>query len=83
MYAPWRDEAFLKRFRGRSEMIDYCNEHKLPIKASKDAPYSTDANLLGLTHEAGKLERLEHRPVVRHAGHGRAAEGRAGQARRP
>ena len=62
VYAPWRDEAFLKRFGGRSEMIDYCTERKLPIKASKDAPYSTDANLLGLTHEAGKLESLATGP---------------------
>ncbi len=59
VYAPWRDEQFLKRFGGRSEMIDYCVERQLPIKATKDAPYSTDANLLGLTHEAGKLESLE------------------------
>jgi argininosuccinate synthase len=62
VYAPWRDPAFLARFRGRSEMIDYCLSHKLAIKASKDAPYSTDANLLGLTHEAGKLESLETPP---------------------
>jgi argininosuccinate synthase len=62
VYAPWRDEAFLQRFRGRSEMIDYCQQRKLPIRATKDAPYSTDANLLGLTHEAGKLESLETPP---------------------
>lgn len=62
VYAPWRDPAFLNRFRGRSEMIDYCEERRLPIKASKAAPYSTDANLLGLTHEAGKLESLETPP---------------------
>jgi argininosuccinate synthase len=62
VYAPWRDREFLKRFPGRSEMIDYCNSHKLPIKASKNAPYSTDANLLGLTHEAGKLEHLTTEP---------------------
>jgi argininosuccinate synthase len=62
VYAPWRDPMFLARFRGRSEMIDYCTKHKLPIKASKDAPYSTDANLLGLTHEAGKLEHLTTSP---------------------
>lgn len=59
IYAPWRDEDFLSRFGGRSEMIDYCEQHGLPIKASRDKPYSTDANLLGLTHEAGKLESLE------------------------
>src|SRR5438105_5654629 len=62
VYAPWRDREFLKKFPGRSEMIDYCNSHKLPIKATKDAPYSTDANLLGLTHEAGKLESLHTPP---------------------
>ena len=62
VYAPWRDDAFLKRFRGRAEMIDYCEKHKLPIKVSKAAPYSTDANLLGLTHEAGKLEHLTTSP---------------------
>jgi len=62
VYAPWRDPAFLARFRGRSEMIDYCEGHKLPIKVSKGAPYSTDANLLGLTHEAGKLEHLDTSP---------------------
>lgn len=62
VYAPWRDPAFLSRFRGRSEMIDYCESHKLPITASKTAPYSTDANLLGLTHEAGKLEHLDCPP---------------------
>ena len=62
IYAPWRDQAFLDRFRGRSEMIDYCEKHKLPIKATKSAPYSTDANLLGLTHEAGKLEHLDTPP---------------------
>ncbi|HET6574210.1 MAG TPA: argininosuccinate synthase [Fimbriiglobus sp.] len=62
VYAPWRDEAFLKAFGGRKEMIEYCRKHKLPVKATLDAPYSTDANLLGLTHEAGKLESLETPP---------------------
>jgi len=62
VYAPWRDPEFLGRFRGRREMIDYCNSHNLPIKATVEAPYSTDANLLGLTHEAGKLESLEVAP---------------------
>ena len=31
----------------------------LPIKASVEKIYSTDANMLGLTHEAGRLEELE------------------------
>ncbi len=58
VYAPWRDEAFLARFGGRIQMIEYCEQHGLPVKASRDKPYSTDANLLGLTHEGGKLELL-------------------------
>ncbi|NJO42371.1 MAG: argininosuccinate synthase [Cyanobacteria bacterium RU_5_0] len=58
VYAPWRDEEFLARFPGRAEMIDFCQETGLPITASKDKPYSTDANLLGLTHESGLLEEL-------------------------
>ena len=62
VYAPWRDPAFLSAFRGRTEMIEYCTKHKLPIKVTHDAPYSTDANLLGLTHEAGKLEALDVGP---------------------
>lgn len=59
VYAPWRDQVFLDRFPGRTPMIEYCEQHGLPIKASRDKPYSTDANLLGLTHESGKLESLE------------------------
>ncbi len=59
VYAPWRDEHFLNRFSGRLQMIDYCEQHGLPIRASREKPYSTDANLLGLTHEAGKLESLD------------------------
>ena len=58
VYAPWRDEEFIERFPGRSEMIDFCKESGLPITATKDKPYSTDANLLGLTHESGLLESL-------------------------
>lgn len=58
VYAPWRDDEFLQVFGGRKEMIDYCDTHNLPITATHDKPYSTDANLLGLTHEAGELEAL-------------------------
>lgn len=66
VYAPWRDTLLWEDFPnpketdfpGRTEMIDYCNKRNLPITATHDKPYSTDANLLGLTHEAGKLESL-------------------------
>ncbi len=58
VYAPWRDEAFLQAFGGRKEMIAFCNKQNIPITASVSKPYSTDSNMLGLTHEAGKLEAL-------------------------
>ncbi len=58
VYAPWRDGIFLKMFGGRKEMIDFCLGEGIPIRHSHDAPYSTDANMLGLTHEAGALEDL-------------------------
>lgn len=59
VYAPWRDAEFLRQFGGRKEMIDFCEERGLPITATHEKPYSTDANLLGLTHEAGRLESLK------------------------
>jgi argininosuccinate synthase len=58
VYAPWRDQAFIDQFGGRAEMLAYCAERKLPVRATVEKPYSTDANFLGLTHEAGKLESL-------------------------
>ncbi len=76
VYAPWRDEAFLNRFGGRIQMIEYCEQHGLPIKHSREKPYSTDANLLGLTHEGGKLESLQTACAFRDAGNGRVARTR-------
>jgi len=59
VYAPWRDPKMLDTFGGRREMVEYAATYDLPIKASVEKIYSTDANMLGLTHEAGKLESLE------------------------
>lgn len=56
VYAPWRDTGFIEEFPGRKEMIEYCTKNNLPLKASSEVRYSTDANFLGLTHEAGDLE---------------------------
>ena len=58
VYAPWRDPVMHDTFGGRKEMVEYSVAHSLPIKASVDKIYSTDANMLGLTHEAGRLEEL-------------------------
>ena len=82
VYAPWRDQAFLDRFGGRAEMIDYCVEKKIPITASKDKPYSTDANMLGLTHEAGKLEELSTPATFITPGMGKHATAAPNESRR-
>tara|TARA_B100000519_G_scaffold92385_1_gene80515 strand:+ start:3339 stop:4598 length:1260 start_codon:yes stop_codon:yes gene_type:complete len=62
VYAPWRDQEFLQQFPGRQQMLDYCEKNLIPIKPSKESRYSTDANFLGLTHEAGDLENISISP---------------------
>lgn len=54
--APWRIEAFRQRFPGRKEMIAYCREKNIPVKATVEKPYSSDENCLHISYEAGKLE---------------------------
>ncbi|NLX54778.1 MAG: argininosuccinate synthase [Planctomycetaceae bacterium] len=56
--APWRMEAFRQRFPGRSEMIAFCADKKIPVKASVAKPYSSDENCLHISYEAGELEEL-------------------------
>lgn len=56
--APWRIEKFRCRFPGRSEMIAYCQERNIPVKATVAKPYSSDENCLHISYEAGKLEDL-------------------------
>ena len=57
--APWRIEKFRQLFPGRSEMIAYCEQKKIPVKASVAKPYSSDENCLHISYEAGKLEDLK------------------------
>jgi argininosuccinate synthase len=54
--APWKIDDFRNKFPGRSEMIDYCRDHKIPVEASLKKPYSMDRNLLHISYEAGILE---------------------------
>ncbi|HEX4149352.1 MAG TPA: argininosuccinate synthase [Pirellulales bacterium] len=58
MIAPWRIERFRQLFPGRKEMIAYCDEKRIPVKASAAKPYSSDENCLHISYEAGKLEDL-------------------------
>jgi argininosuccinate synthase len=59
IYKPWLDSAFVEELGGRTEMSEWLLERDLPVKQSVDKAYSTDANMLGATHEAKDLELLE------------------------
>jgi argininosuccinate synthase len=59
IYKPWLDQAFVDAFGGRKEMSEYLAKIGLPHGSSVDKAYSTDANVLGATHEAKDLEFLD------------------------
>jgi argininosuccinate synthase len=41
---------------GRDEQLDYCKKHGIPVKQTKDKPYSYDDNMWGVTGEGGEIE---------------------------
>ncbi len=59
IYKPWLDAAFVSELGGRTEMSEWLAARGLPHGSSVEKAYSTDANLLGATHEAKDLELLE------------------------
>jgi argininosuccinate synthase len=59
IYKPWLDQTFIDELGGRTEMSEYMREAGLPYKMSAEKAYSTDSNMLGATHEAKDLERLD------------------------
>ena len=61
--APWRDEKFLVQFPGRQEMIAYAKKNKIPVKATKNKPWSSDENLMHISFEAGMLEDPWEKPL--------------------
>jgi len=58
IYKPWLDQAFIDELGGRKEMSEYMERAGLTYKMSTEKAYSTDSNILGATHEAKDLERL-------------------------
>jgi len=58
IYKPWLDQRFVDELGGRAEMSAWMAERNLPYRDSKEKAYSTDANILGATHEAKDLELL-------------------------
>jgi argininosuccinate synthase len=59
IYKPWLDQAFIDELGGRREMSEYMSSAGLPYRMSTAKAYSTDSNMLGATHEAKDLERLD------------------------
>jgi argininosuccinate synthase len=43
-------------FKSREEEVEYALKHKIPVKATKEKPYSIDKNLWGISIECGPLE---------------------------
>ena len=52
--SPWKDEKW--DLNSRELMIDYAEKHKIPVALTKAKPYSSDRNLLHISHEGGILE---------------------------
>ena len=50
--APWREWDY----KGRTDLIAYCQKHDIPITATAEKPYSTDRNLMHISYEGGILE---------------------------
>ncbi|MBK6687473.1 MAG: argininosuccinate synthase [Deltaproteobacteria bacterium] len=50
--APWR----VWDLKGRADLIAYCEQHQIPVTATKEKPYSTDRNLFHISFEGGVLE---------------------------
>jgi argininosuccinate synthase len=50
--APWREWTM----KGREDLIDYAEKHRIPVTATRSKPYSTDRNLLHISYEGGVLE---------------------------
>ncbi len=58
IYKPWLDATFNQELWGRKEMSEWLIAHGFDYKLSTEKAYSTDANILGATHEAKDLEEL-------------------------
>jgi argininosuccinate synthase len=59
IYKPWLDQAFIDELGGRKEMAEFMEREGFPYHMGVEKAYSTDSNMLGATHEAKDLERLD------------------------
>jgi argininosuccinate synthase len=54
--APWRDPEFIESFKGRKDLLAYCNKWEIPVDAKPKANYSIDENMYHTSYESGCLE---------------------------
>ena len=59
IYKPWLDQAFIDELGGRAEMSEFMRQSGFAYRMTAEKAYSTDSNMLGATHEAKDLERLD------------------------
>jgi argininosuccinate synthase len=59
IYKPWLDQAFIDELGGRAEMSEFMRQSGFAYRMAAEKAYSTDSNMLGATHEAKDLERLD------------------------
>ncbi len=59
IYKPWLDQTFIDELGGRAEMSAYMQQAGFAYRMKAEKAYSTDSNMLGATHEAKDLERLD------------------------
>src|SRR6201999_4200908 len=50
--APWRNWEF----SSRTDLINYADANGIQVTATKEKPYSMDANLMHISYEGGILE---------------------------
>src|SRR3954454_6941590 len=59
IYKPWLGQQVIDALGGRTEMSEFMNKAGFGYRMSVEKAYSTDSNILGATHEAKDLERLD------------------------
>lgn len=56
--APWR----VWDIKGRLDAINYAKKYNLPVKHTREKPYSSDENLWHISYEGGILEDIDSPP---------------------
>jgi len=59
VFAPWRNEDFLKEFPGRKQQVEFLSKAGIEAAVGAKKRYSTDANLAGISYEAEDLESIK------------------------